>query len=139
MPQTAVSGTGWNEIEPEQYQYRMAYVGNYEQPLNYDKHGYPVHTSAVRQMHYTGASTWNELGYDYSAYANTLRRVPLEHQEARTIINYIGNNPVAPMNATPIAIANYAISTGLIYVGGNNGNWGGVQTGTVTPGGYNAY
>lgn len=133
------SGSGALAWLPEQIQYRAAFVGDYSWPLNTTKQGYPVPTSAVRQMTYTGIDTWNMSGFDYSNYANTLRRMPLEHQEPHVIVNYIQNNPSAPVNATPIAIANYAVSTGLIYVGSGSGSFGGIQVGTISPGGNNAY
>lgn len=140
MPQTAVSGSGYNNTDPNVYEYRVAYVGDYRQPLNYDKHGYPVHTSAVRQLVYSGFQTWNKTSeYDYSDYQPVTRREPIIHQEPRYIINYMANNPSDPVAATPIAISQYAISTGLIYVGQGAGNWGGIQTGQISPGGNNAY
>jgi len=135
------SGSGWCGWTPEQFQYRLAMngAGDYAWPLNTTKHGYPVPTSAVRQLTYTGINTWNLSGYDYSQWANTTRRTPLEHQEPKIIINYSNNNPSAPVAATPINIATYALSTGMIYVGQGQGNWGGIQTGMITPGGNNAY
>lgn len=138
-PQQVSSGAGWGSWLPEQIQYRAAFVGEYRWPLNETKHGYPVPTSAVRQETRSGENTWNQSGYDYSAYANILRRLPLDHQEPHVIVNYIQNNPSAPVQATPIAIANYAVSTGLIYVGQGQGTFGGIQVGTITPGGNNAY
>jgi hypothetical protein len=139
MPQTQVSGAGFQSWTPEEYQYRAFFSGEYRWPLNVDKHGYPVPTSAVRQLNYSGSGTWNRSGYDYSDYANVVRREPLEHQEQSVIINYMKRNPANPYQATPIAIANYAVSTGMIYVGNNAGNWGGIQVGQISPGGYNGY
>ena len=138
-----VSGTGWNSWTPEVFQYRVNQRtnGDYTWPLPEYKHGYPVYTSAVHQMIFSGESTWNTSGYNYNAYATLLRRDPLNHNEPRYIIDYYSRNnsgPV-PVAATPINIASYALSTGMIYVGGNQGNWGGIQTGVIPTGGYNAY
>ena len=141
--QLPVSGTGYQSWTPDIYQYRsdQQHSGNYSWPLPEYKHGYPVYTSAVRQMVYSGIDTWNTSGYDYSAYANTLRREPLDHNEPRYIVNYYqrNNSGPDPLAATPIAIAQYALSTGMIYVGGNTGNYGSIETGVIPTGGYNAY
>lgn len=141
--QLPASGTGYQGWTPDIYQYRTIRndTGEYIQPLPEYKHGYPVPTSAVRQLVYSGNSTWNTAGYDYSAYANVLRREPLDHQEPTVIINYYqrNNSGPQPVTATPIEIAKYAVSTGMIYVGPTQGNWGGIQTGQISQGGYNAY
>lgn len=143
MSQLPVSGTGWNSITPEVFQYRVNQraSGDYIWPLPEYDHGRPIYTSNVYQQVYTGVETWNTSGYDYSAYANLLVREPLEHNEPRYIVNYYDRNQSGPtpVAATPIAIAQYALSTGMIYVGGNSGNWGGIQTGVIPSGGYNAY
>jgi hypothetical protein len=138
--QLPVSGAGWQSDKPDVYQYRsdQAGSGDYRQPLNVDKHGYPVYTSASRMIVYTGVDTWNTDGYD-GQYNNLSDREPIPSSQPRVIVNYVANNPSDSMAATPIKIADYALSTGLIYVGPNSGNWGGIQVGRVTPGANNEY
>ena len=137
MPQLIPSGSGAvTGVCPEQEQYRgLSGRLDYE-PLfrpYYVAHATP--SSAVHQLHMTGSDTWNTL---YNLDNDLERRFPVQNLQPQVVVNYVVRNPAAVIDPAPIPIAQYAINTGLIYVGPQAGTWGGIQVGSLSgaPSGY---
>lgn len=133
MPQNLVSGTF---VSPDQEQYRgQTGLLNYAPLFRPDYVSHATPSSAVRQLHNTGNGTWNTI---YNLDFDLDRRENVPSQQPQVVINYVVNNPAAVVDPAPIPIAQYAINTGLIYVGANAGNFGGIKVGSLSgaPNGY---
>lgn len=137
MPQTIVSGSGAvTGVCPEQEQYRgQTGLLDYEPLFRPYYLAHPTPSSAIRELHLTGQDTWNK---SYNLDNDLERRQPVGSQQPQVVVNYVVRNPASVVDPSPIPIAQYAINTGLIYVGPNAGNFGGVQVGQISgaPSGY---
>lgn len=137
MPQTLVSGSGnVDYIPPNQQQYRAPQSLVPFDPLfrpDYESHATP--SSAVRQLTMTGAQEWNKT---FTLEYPNERRLPIGSQQPQIVVNYMVRNPADAQQPQPIPIAQYAVNTGLIYVGQSAGTWGGIQVGNISgaPNGY---
>lgn len=123
-------------IYPDQEQYRgQTGLLNYDPLFRPDYHSHPTPSSAIRELHMTGSNTWDRL---YNLDYDLERREIVGSQQPQVVINYVVNNPASMVEPAPIPIAQYAVNTGLIYVGANAGNFGGIQVGTISggPSGY---
>lgn len=133
MPQELTSGTF---VQPDNVQYR-GLVGqlDYQQIYRPNQQSHPTPSSAIHELHMTGVDTWNTL---YNLDFDLERRGIVASQQPQVVVNYVRNNPAAAVEAAPIPIAQYAINTGLIYVGPNSGNFGGIKVGNISgaPNGY---
>jgi hypothetical protein len=133
MPQELVSGTF---VEPENLQYRgMVGQLDYQQIYRPNQQSHATPSSAIHELHMTGDNTWNKL---YNLDFDLERRDIVASQQPQVVVNYVRNNPAAMIEAAPIPIAQYAINTGLIYVGPNSGSFGGIKVGNISgaPNGY---
>jgi hypothetical protein len=137
MSQLLVSGYGYlDHADPIQEQYRPQQdLLPYDPLFRPDYLAHPTPSSAIRELHRTGETTWNKtFNLDFPQE----RREPFENRQPLVVVNYMVKNPSDPAAPTPIPIAQYAVNTGLIYVGPGAGTWGGIQVGTMSggPSGY---
>lgn len=136
-PPVQTSGNGYfNYVAPNNEQYRVPQNLLPFEPIfrpYYEAH--PTPQSSVRELHMTGESTWNRT---YNLDFPLDRREPFHTQQPQVVVNYVLRNPAEPAAPAPIPIAQYAVNTGLIYVGPSAGSWGGIQVGTISggPSGY---
>src|SRR5487761_135018 len=113
-----ISGSGAvDQWQPDQQQYRVQQnLLPYEPLFRPDYQAHPTPTSAVRQLTLSGQDTWNKT---FTLEYPLTRREPIGSQQPQVVVNYVMRNPAASMDPTPIPIAQYAVNTGLIYVGAN--------------------